>query len=64
MGLSVIVMLIEALLCNVMLQPTADTDVGAIEMVLLVINIFVLIFSVFRSIGDKDDEQTKHQSIG
>lgn len=58
MGLSVIVMLIEALLCNVMLQPTADTDVGAIEMVLLVINIFVLVFSVFRSIGDKDDEQT------
>jgi hypothetical protein len=58
MGLSVIIMLIEALLCNVMLQPTADTDVGAIEMVLLVINIFVLVFSVFRSIGDKDDEQT------
>ena len=58
MGLSVIIMLIEALLCNVMLQPTADTDVGAIEMVLLVINIFVLIFSVFRSIGDKDNEHT------
>lgn len=58
MGLSVIIMLIEALLCNVMLQPTADTDVGAIEMVLLVVNFFVLIISVFRSIGDKEDEQT------
>lgn len=58
MSISIVVMLIEALLCNVLLQPTADTSVGAIEMVLLVINFFVLIFSVFRSIGDNEDEQT------
>lgn len=58
MGLSVIVMLIEALLCNVLLQPTANTNVGAIELVLLVINFFVLIISVFRSIGDEDENQT------
>lgn len=57
MILSVVVMLIEALFCNVMLQPTANTDIGTIELFLFVINFFVLVVSVFRSIGDKDEEQ-------
>ena len=58
MALSVIVMLIEALLCNVLLQPTADTNAGTIELVLLFVNSIILAVSVLRSVGDKDEDQT------
>lgn len=58
MLLSVVVMIVEAMLCNVFLQPTADTNVEVVEWICFLINLFILIISVFRSIGDKNDEQT------
>lgn len=58
MIISVVVMLVEAFLCNILLQPTANTNAGTIELLLLFVNVIVLAVSVFRSVGDKDEDQT------
>lgn len=54
MFLSVLVMLVEAVFCNLIYQPKGYTDMEAIEVVFLAVNVAVTILSVRLSIKDKN----------
>ena len=58
MALSVAAMIIQVLLCNLILQPDANTDVGAAQVIFLIVSILTLVVSVYLSVNQGEDSQT------
>lgn len=63
MALSVAAMIIQALLCNLILQPDANTDVGAAQVIFLIVSILTLVISVYLSVNKGEDSQTVRNLI-
>lgn len=56
MSIVAFLLLIESLLCNIFLQPTIETDVSLVSLILLLLNSFVLTF-VLLGINKRKDEE-------